>query len=202
MSGESNSKSHKESELPEILYLEEKGDVEGLIAILEHSNKGNVVKLAINALGRLKDDRAVQPLIEWGLKNPLVSIRAAAVRALGEIGNDNAVEPVMDVLLKDKTIRTEAVETLGKLRAGSVVTMLAFVVNDEEEDQQTREKALESLGNIADEEAIISLVMALGGSLSDKASTVLKEVGEWAVRPLISALDSDNEGIMWKAVVV
>jgi hypothetical protein len=42
----------------EIHKMWEDGDVEGLLQVLEHSNDKHVLKLAILALGELKDPRA------------------------------------------------------------------------------------------------------------------------------------------------
>lgn len=195
-------KSYEELDPSDVLDLEEKGDIEGLIAVLRQSRKRNVVKLAVNALGRLKDQKAVQPLIKWGLKSPLVSIRAAAIAALGDIGSDEAVKPLIQLMLKGMAVRAEAVEALGTLRATNAVNALVSVVEDEREAQQVREKALEALANVADKEAITSLVAALGCSLDEKASEVLRQVGKPAVMPLISALNGDKETIIWKAAEI
>jgi HEAT repeat protein len=49
------------------------------------------------ALGKLKDEKAVEPLIKL-LKDPVYKVRADAATALKEIGDDRAVAPMIEVL--------------------------------------------------------------------------------------------------------
>jgi len=200
----SNSEWYEEVDPSEIYKLEDSKDVEGLIAVLKHSQNKNVIKLAIQALGRLKDDRAVEPLIDKALKSELVTIRAAAVRALGEIGNPKAVEPLIIVLLKGPTwdVRQKAAHALGKIRDARAVGFLITVSEDGDEETSIKEAAAEALGKIANDGAITALIHMLDTSMEEKASLVLKEVGEPAVEHLISALNSKSQTIRERVVTI
>ena len=67
----------------EVYELGESKDVEGLIGVLTYNQHNKVIRLAINALGEIKDKKAVGPIIEKGLKSELISIRKGAIKALG-----------------------------------------------------------------------------------------------------------------------
>ncbi|GAI64117.1 unnamed protein product [marine sediment metagenome] len=112
--------------------MAENKDVEGLIGVLIHNKNKHIVKRAIFALGEIKDKKAVEPLIEVGLKSGLITIRSAAIRALGDIGSNEAVKP------------------------------LTMLMNDEKEKLNVREEISEVLGKIASEEVVTSLIAALG----------------------------------------
>ena len=184
----------------EVIQLGENKDVDGLIDVLRRGKNKNRIKQAIFALGEIGDDKGVEPLIDKALKGDFgIAVRKAAIRALGDIGSDRAVEPLIFLMLKSEYVRVEAVKALGKIRDARAVKPLNFVLEDENEDQNVREEIVEALGEIAAEEAIMSLIAVLNTDLDEKASRVLKEVGKPAVMPLITALNSDNETIMWKA---
>lgn len=198
----SHSQCYQELDPFEVLQLGKNKDVDGLIEVLMRSKNKSCVKRAAFALGEIGDDRAVEPLIDWGLKSKLVTVKAAAIGALGNIGADKAVESLVFVMLKDENVRVEAAQALGRIRDGRAVKPLNFVLEDENEDQNVREEIVEALGEIATEEAIMSLIAVLNTDLDEKASRVLKEVGKPAVMPLITALNSDNETIIWKAATI
>ena len=197
-----NSAQYKEPTFFEIRRLEDSKDVEGLIAVLKHSQNKNVIKLAIRALGRLKDDKAVEPLIDKATKgNYGIAVRQAAVRALGDVGGDRATEILIFVMLRDEHLRAHAAEALGKIGDAKAVKPLIFVLEGElegepegeDEHQYVREKVVEALGKIATEEAIASLIGVLNTSLGEEVSLILKQIGEPAVDFLISALDSKSQ---------
>lgn len=79
---------------PNIKKLMEKRDVEGLIKALKDENESmEARKEAALALGEIKDERAVEPLIE-ALSHKALDIRMSAAKALGEIGDKRAIEPL------------------------------------------------------------------------------------------------------------
>ena len=72
-----------------VFSLGESGDVTHvpeLIAALSHDN-GNVRRLAASALGKLRDNRAVEPLIDLLSREEKPQVRQYAVKALGAIGH-------------------------------------------------------------------------------------------------------------------
>ena len=117
-------------------------DVEGLISALKDKDP-NVRGDAAEALGKIGDSRAVEPLIEVlndivefiaidslrkigepaveplikALKNKDTLIRSGAVRALGELRDKRAVEPLTEALkYGDMFVRSAAVGALEKLK--------------------------------------------------------------------------------------
>lgn len=188
----------------EVFAMAGNKDVEGLIGVLMHNKNKHVVKRAIFALGEIKDKKAVEPLIEVGLKSVLITIRGASVRALGDVGSNEAVEPLIYAMLKEKvdTGKVEAAQALSKIKDSRAIKPLSMLMNDEAEDLNVREEMAEALGKIATEEAIHSLIAALDSELREKVSEVLKEVEEPAVMPLIGALSGGNEPIIWEVSTI
>lgn len=153
--------------------LAEKKDTETLISIVEISKDKNDIKYAIQALGGLKESKAVDPLI-YALLSEFISIRHESIRALGKIGDEKAVKP-----------------------------LLILLNNNLDEKGDLREDILKSLGKIGNSKAIVGIISTLDSDLSEVASSVLKEVGEKAVEPLISTLKNiDNPGVREKAVEI
>ena len=193
-----NSEQYKEPTFLEIRRLEDSNDVEGLISVLKHSQNEKHIWWAIRALGRLKDDKAVEPLIDKATKgNYGIAVRQAAVRALGDVGGDRATEILIFVMLRDEHLRAHAAEALGKIGDAKAVKPLIFVLEGEpkcgEEHLQVREIVVGALGKIATEEAIASLIGVLDTGLGEQVSLILKQIGEPAVDLLISALDSKSQ---------
>jgi hypothetical protein len=78
---------------PNVKRLEENNDVEGLIRALGYE-KNSVVRIqAAQALGKIGDPRAVDPLIA-ALKD--YSLCDTVAEALGEIGDPRAVVPLIE----------------------------------------------------------------------------------------------------------
>ena len=84
--------------------------IESLIAEL---NKADRIYEVVKALGKIKDSRAVDPLIRI-LNNTDNSFRQEAAEALGEINDTRAIIP-LQVALKDPFIKNAAVEALRKI---------------------------------------------------------------------------------------
>jgi len=152
----------------EVFAMEANKDVNGLIEIINNSQKKLVIRKAVLALGRIKSPEAVEPLMELVLKNPLSSVRSAAIMALSEIRSDKATQLLLHILLsgKDPLISLEAARALGKIKNSCVVQPLSLFIHDKNQDLSLREEAVEVLGKIATEEAIHSLIAVLDSELS------------------------------------
>jgi hypothetical protein len=72
--------------------------VEPLIDVLNNSNSLSIRFVAIGALGKIKDKRAIIPLVE-ALNDCYVGIRKRAAEALGLIGDDQAIKPLLKELI-------------------------------------------------------------------------------------------------------
>ncbi|HEX8142337.1 MAG TPA: HEAT repeat domain-containing protein [Pyrinomonadaceae bacterium] len=150
-------------------------------------------KGAAEALGAIKDARAVEPLIAALNDDPEVQWEAA--KALGELGDKRAVEPLIS-LLKDRTVdwfrHAEVATALGQIGDARAIEPLIAALKHNE--GQVRRQAAEALGKFADKGAVEPLISLLKDSYQDvceRAATALGKIGdEGAVEPLIAALEA------------
>jgi len=120
-----------------------KDEVLSLIQKLQNSHR-NARAQAARELGKIKDGRAVQPLIN-ALKDKDSYVRGQVVEALGEIKDARAVDSLITTL-KDEDylyVRQETVKALGKMKDGRAVQTLINALNDEYPD--VREEAVKAL---------------------------------------------------------
>ena len=176
----------------------------------------DVRRHAAEALGKLGDKRAVDPLIN-ALSDDDFWVRLSAAEALGRLGDTRAVDPLIKMLSDDYSgVRRDAAEALGLLADKRAVDPLIEALADN--DSHVRREAAEALGRLGDKRAVDPLIEALadddsGGRRS--AAEALEQLGqpEWAqhvrgddddfirlgssknskaVVPLIKALASDG----------
>lgn len=99
---------------------------------------------AVEALGKIADEKAVKPLVQ-ALKDNRDHVRYMAAKGLRELGNSDAIEPMI-ILLKDenKYVRMMAVRVLGAIggdKANSALTK-AF---ESEKDEKVKETISEEI---------------------------------------------------------
>lgn len=163
---------------PNLKRMIVKKDVKGLIKCLKYKKDPNIQRAAAQALGEIRDARAVLPLIEtlehwWSFKEGVTS---AAAHALGEIKDARAVDPLIRAL-----------------RVGRDPICSAAAL---------------SLGAIGDARAVMPLIEALrkkdvemrdfdysfaGVRIAAKRALVL--IGRPAVEPLIEALRDEDPDV-------
>ncbi|MFD2160289.1 HEAT repeat domain-containing protein [Rubritalea tangerina] len=107
--------------------------VPALLSVIESSRRkysSNAIVAASRALGMLKAEEAVQPLIKL-LQHPRDGVRLCAARALGDIGDPVAISPVA-ALADDPSwrVRRRAVKAMGKLNADEQVPKLSEALGD------------------------------------------------------------------------
>lgn len=125
---------------------------------------------ATEALGIVRDPRAVRPLIA-ALKHENPDVREAAAEALGRSADDWALEPLMAVLNDSRfSVQMAAARALGALGERAVPTLTRALRADPE--WNVRYVAAIALGLVA---------------------------SEHAVRPLIDALEDDDSRVRWSA---
>ena len=101
---------------------------------------------AAGALGNIKSDTVVQPLIN-ALKDEDSYVRGSAAEALGNIKSDTAVQPLINALKdEDKHVRGHAAEALGNIKLDTAVQLLINALKDEDSD--VRRSAAGALGEI------------------------------------------------------
>ena len=115
---------------PNVERLAEKRDVKGLAKALFYKKAWRVREAAAEALGKIGDSQAVEPLIA-ALKDEDWYVRKYAVEALGKIGESRTVKPLI-AALKDleQDVREAAVEALGKIGDSRAVEPLIAALKD------------------------------------------------------------------------
>lgn len=99
---------------------------------------------AVEALGKIADEKAVKPLIQ-ALKDNRDHVRYMAAKGLREFGDSDAIEPMI-ILLKDENryVRTMAVRALGAIGGSKVHEALKKAL-DSENDEKVKEAIAEAL---------------------------------------------------------
>jgi len=102
---------------------------------------------AAEALGKIGDKRAIEPLIA-ALRDKDDRVQQAAAEALGKIADERAVEPLIAALKGENSrIRKVAAETLGKIGNKWAIRPLVEALKDEKvEVRKSAAKALENIG--------------------------------------------------------
>ncbi|MDP8233546.1 MAG: HEAT repeat domain-containing protein [Candidatus Saelkia tenebricola] len=171
---------------PNMEKLKAKKNIKGLIRLLQNKKDYSMRSFAVEALGDIKDKRAVEPLIVI-LKNSDENIRERAVEALGRIGDLRGVEPLIEILKDEKCcVRISAVKALRNLGykplSNSEKIFYLIASQDWNEIAKIGETAIEPLINIMKDEAI-----------RDRAAEALGKIGSArSVEPLITLLNDKN----------
>jgi HEAT repeat protein len=149
--------------------------VEPLIDVLLHDYNGEVRIEAAEALGAIRDERALPPLIDAMTNDQRDGVRSSAAYALGNIPDNRSVDALIHTMLNDEDYgaRRGAAESLGKLRDRRAVEPLIEVLNDS--DCMVRPAAAVALGNIGDSCAVDALITS---ALEDEAYTVVIDAAE------------------------
>lgn len=140
----------------EILYTLGIHTVTPLIQVLMDENS-RIKHVAAEALGNLKDKRAVEPLIKV-LKDKRGYVRSFVATALGELGDKRAIEPLLEVLKKKRGGASSAVTALGMLGDKRAVDPLIKVLKDK---RGARLVAVTALGKLGDKRAIDPILQFL-----------------------------------------
>ncbi len=89
-------------------------DVNSLIAVLKHKKDSRVRAKAVEALGKIRDARVVEPLMQ-ALNDEHWDVRRKAAWALGNMG-EIAVEPLIQALNDEHwDVRRKAAWALGNI---------------------------------------------------------------------------------------
>jgi HEAT repeat protein len=165
--------------------------MEPLIVALKNSHYSNVRVGAAEALSKIGDERAVEPLVA-ALKDEDGGVRKAVAEALGQIGDVRAVEPLI-AALKDVGVRKAAVEALVEIGAPAV-KLLSTVLRDKDPNVRTvAAKSLEAIGWRPDKNEVGAAYWIIKGRWDQCV-----EIGAPAVEPLMAALQ-DNWEVVRKA---
>ena len=131
---------------------------------------------AVNILGEIGGERAIEPLIE-ALGDPDSDVRSSAVGALGEIGGERVIDLLLEALSNPfSDVRSSAVNALGEIGGERVITILIEIFYDPDSD--VRSNAAWALGEIGGERVIGLLLEALSDPDSDVRSSAVGALGE------------------------
>jgi len=164
---------------PNIEKLKSRNDVLGLIKALQYKRNTSVRRAAAEALGQIRNVRAVEPLVD-ALKDNQYEVWAEAARALVQIRDAKAVEPLV-AMLKGNRGR-EAAKALGQI--GDVRAVKPLITALQDEDSLMRDYAADALGQIGDSQAIEPLRAALNdkiGTVWQAAAKALGKIGDTGV---------------------
>ena len=173
--------------------------VQPLIAVVKDKNI-TVRNNAIEALGEIKDARAVDTLIV-SLKDGNPDIRNNAAEALGKIRDVRAIDSLV-AALKDKkssvqqSANAAIKNTLQQLKDTRAVEPLITLLNHDE--PAIRRFAVETLGGIPDPRVSDHLILALkdnNADIRESAAESLRKTGSPAVEPLIKTLRGNDINI-------
>ncbi len=137
--------------------------LEILIKTQEYSNRTELEALPV-ALGRLKDRRAVSPLIELMRTSRDSELRTWVAYALGQIGDARAFEVLAEGLQNDANdleLRKTCAQALGALKDSRAVEPLVQVFASEKNNLELRSEAAIVLGTLGSNRIQPQLISAL-----------------------------------------
>ncbi len=211
--------------MPSIEKLQEEGDTEALIKLLSYKRKAEVRMEAAVALGELKAEDAIGPLIER-LEDEDEGVRSAAAVALGSIGDQSAISPLINLLKDESAVAREgALQALVMFKAQAVGPVIGSLSSNDTDFREELVTVLSEIGTPAIPSLIdalpnpllnvsrgayealvqmgspaatylISHFLDIDKEIQDTVKTILVEMGADAVAPLIDALDHRTPSIV------
>lgn len=195
-----------------------------------HDRSEQMRMVVSNALGDIGDNRALRPLIEIILRDPVAAVRAQAASALGRIGDEGAL-PLLVTALGDPEywMRFRALEAIEALQPTDTSPIEVALNDNNPEVRKRAALALERLGaleiafeNLPSEdprlesEARARLIAVGRAGLSERLArhlddenpfmreriaSLLGPVGNSGLaKDLVKRLDDDNELVQFSAI--
>lgn len=172
--------------------LKDRSAVEHLIKALKDCE--DVRRSAAQALGRIGDNRATEPLVDY-INDSDHKTRLAVVKALGELKDPRAINALYSTLRKgDYETCFYAAKALGELKDSCALELLISVLK--ESNEKTRLIAVNTLGTINDTRLIEPLIDALEDTCFDvrlEAAIALATLRNFrAIEPLLGSFKDCN----------
>jgi HEAT repeat protein len=197
------------SEMCVVILNCRRASVVPLLNLIEDDEVGDRVKAdAVLLLGRLKDHRAIEPLLSYFWDKD-INVRLRVVEALGEIGSPKSVEHLLEALGDDFIlIRYYAARALGKIGDERALKLLLDDLRNFEETpnyygmtiQSCAKAGLKLMGKPA-VEPLILLLEDDDWRTRKAAAVVLGEIGDArAVAPLATASKDKESNVIGSAV--
>jgi hypothetical protein len=153
------------------------GPEEAYDAMMERAQKRD--RPAIEVLGKIADDRAVETLVEYIQDESNPPLQRTVLRALGEIGSEQATQDVADRLVaEDPEVRARAARALGMIGDTRAIDPLANRIT-EDDDDSVRAAAVWALNRIGTERALES-----AAAYADDRSFIVQDEAERAADAL------------------
>jgi HEAT repeat protein len=168
--------------------------VEALISLLEEDDD-KTVSQACEVLGKIGDERAVEPLLKR-LANASVAMHGHVTSALAKIGNVQAIEGLVGVLedATDPEKRADAAGALGV--AGRPAAIEALVKALDDEDWRVRSSSVYALVRLQCHPMCDMLVHMLNErpvGVAKAAAWGLGEIGDLrAIEPLVALIAAED----------
>ncbi|MGN6664281.1 MAG: HEAT repeat domain-containing protein [Solirubrobacterales bacterium] len=147
--------------------------IDDLVSALDEAKARSALRRVwlVNALGRLGDSKAVEPLAQVVSTDPSSQVRLMAVIALGQIG-DPAGAPVVrkEASSRGATDQMYAIQALARMRDHGSVPLLIERLRSA--NRSVRVFAADALGEIGDAAATLPLIEALGDPYVRRAAAV------------------------------
>jgi HEAT repeat protein len=163
-----------------------------------HSPRGTVRLGAVEALGAIKDVRAVKPLIRILNQDPLGELKWAAALALGETGSFEAVPPLVRSLRDDnRYTRYGSARALVKLgwKPESETDLIYYLIARQEWEQ------VRAFGSAATE-PLMDIFRDHDPATRSAIVTLLGEIGDTHSHIACpTALRDQDPSVRWKAVL-
>ncbi|MBE2220979.1 MAG: MFS transporter [Anaerolineae bacterium] len=175
---------------------------EQLIAALGsvlHRNDPSLSVMAAWALGRIHDERAMEPLRE-ALNSDYRSVRAHSARSLGTLGDTSAI-PLLSARLEteqDHGLRVAYASALGQLHAPESTAALSKLLYEEEDTTLRQELALALARLVGDEHHFVHLAR----QVNTDASTTLSQEITAVAKKLENAPESTHSQLTQCAAVL
>ena len=176
--------------------------VEKLIEIAQGRNE-TLVREAVVALGRIRDARAIPPLLNT-LDRSTGPVRAAVVEALGRIADARAVGPLIE-LLDDPSeqIQIGAASALAQTPDSRAVRpLMGILLQTQNVDLQ--KQAIRALAATKDPRGVMAIARLIDhadASLREGIAEGLGIIGDKAAcQPLVRLLRSEKHSVLLKAI--
>ncbi len=170
--------------------------VELLSAILGDPSADRwTLKDVIRRLGKIRDSRAVEPLIN-ALSDQHDDVRVAAAKALGDIGDARIREPLLSAVRNDRNLDVRRASGQALTTAGMAPSLGRFVNALSGAGGQSRIEATRYLGAFGNDEHVQPLIATLRDSdeeLRDAALDALLGIGGDSRRQIKDFFGSDPQ---------
>ena len=177
-----------------------------LIELMEQATASDLdaprLQKIIDTLRRLRDGRAVLPLLEL-LTHKNHRVRARAAEALGQIGDPAALQPLSELLFRDQmeSVQASAAKALGDLGDPEALTALEHGL---QQSLAVRSKAIIAIGQLQDPaatEVVEEMLDDPASAIRYHAATILGELGDDAVIPKLERLVVDSDDMVRRAAM-